>query len=182
MSVSRLVILAQSHTRRCFYFHWILDNSQMAEGHRVTEPSASVIVAFYICIYHKNKKTKTPSMRLFSFRRSKCSIMWCRKCCHSKLLSKLPEWGFSLADAGVVDSSRVLTLLRFPLARRRFRSLHPRCTSPSQMETLRSVSPSWIFHRLFQCCLDFWVRPQSSVQPVLPNQAIYPNICCETWH
>lgn len=136
-----------------------------------------VIVAFYFCIDHKNKRRKTPSMRLLSFGTSKCSIMWCRKCCHSKLLSKLPEWGFRLADASVVDSSRVLTLLRFPLARRRFRSLHPRCTWPSHVETLSPGSLSWIYRTFLKRCLDFWGRPlkQRSTKP--PNhEYIAPSV------
>lgn len=39
-------------------------------------------------------KEKTTSVWHFFFNSSKCSIMWSRKCCHSSLLSKLPEWGF----------------------------------------------------------------------------------------
>lgn len=43
-----------------------------------------------------------------------------------------------MADASVVDSSGAATLLRFPVAGSRFGSLCPRCTSPSQTETLGS--------------------------------------------
>lgn len=77
MLVSCLVILDKDQTRRCFYFHQKLDlMSQTAQRHQITETSASYfqfVIAekvmpsnqnFNICIYHKNKKTKTTCLRL----------------------------------------------------------------------------------------------------------------------
>lgn len=60
----------------------------------------SQIKGFLYTKYHLKHSQRNPCTTwLFFFKRSKCfpycgTLNGCRKCCHSTLLSKLPEWGF----------------------------------------------------------------------------------------
>ncbi len=100
---------------------------------------------------------------LFFFKRSKCfpycgTLNGCRKCCHSTLLSKLPEWGFGSGRCQCgrfqrgTDPAQVSSRWE-----RDLRSLRPLLILQPQMNTVfSSCCPFNSFQILWKCVCLTW--------------------------
>lgn len=90
-------------------------------------PNTSAPPHTYTHTHSHTNKLKKQSLRnhcttwLFFFKRFKCFpycgiLNGCRKCCHSTLLSKLPQWGFGSGRCQCGRFQNRPTLLRFRFA------------------------------------------------------------------